>query len=164
MCAMSDNLEREAVKLAVEGFRAVPVRPGRKEPLLVGWQRRASDDPITVSECKKTPTANIGVRTGGHIFVPDVDSYKPGTRLGIEIPTTTVKTARGGRHYYFAGARRSRANCGRVSMSAGRAGSRSGPEAGLPVAATSEAKEAPQWRPLQARAGLLGSPCLGSAQ
>lgn len=100
------TLERDAVKLAVEGFDVFPVTPGRKDPPLVRFTQAATSDPIAVAEFwHKHPAANIGVRTGGGTFVLDVDSYKPGAqRLDIEIPeTTTVKTPRGGRHYYFTG-------------------------------------------------------------
>jgi len=99
------NLERAAVKLAVEGFDVFPVTPGRKDPPLVKFTQAATSDPIAVAEtwCQH-PAANIGVRTGGGTFVLDVDSYKPGTGLDFEIPETmSVKTPRGGRHYYFTG-------------------------------------------------------------
>lgn len=99
------SLEREAVKLAIEGFDVFPVTPGRKNPPLVKFNQAATADPIAVADFwQKHPTANIGVRTGGGRFVLDVDSYKPGsTELEIETPTTTVSTPRGGRHYYFTG-------------------------------------------------------------
>lgn len=109
---MSADLERAAVKLAVEGFKVIPLQPGRKRPLEAGWQAKFTDDPVTVAETwRRHPTANIGVRTGGGIFVLDVDSYKPQCKWDMELPaTTTVRTARGGHHYYFAGFARTAEN------------------------------------------------------
>jgi hypothetical protein len=100
------NFERAAMKLATEGFRVFPVTPDSKRPPLIRFKRGATADPPRVAELWRTyPHANIGVATGGGTMILDVDS-PAAQRLVDDLqlaPTTTVKTPRGGRHFYFRG-------------------------------------------------------------
>lgn len=98
-----------ALSLARRGLRVFPLRPRDKRPLAEGWQRAASSDPLTIHDLfSKHPSANIGVCTDGLIVI-DIDAHKGGMNslplLGDLPPTFTVRTPRGGLHYYYAAPR-----------------------------------------------------------
>ena len=105
---MSRDLERAAVKYAVDGYRVFPVKPGSNAPPLVkGFQRAATKDPARVSELwREHPKANPGIATGKGLVIVDCDSERAiaqARELGVPEATPTLKTPRGGRHYYLAG-------------------------------------------------------------
>lgn len=48
------------------------------------------------------PTANVAIRTGGGLFVLDVDPRHDGTTVGLDLPDTLrALTPRGGEHWYL---------------------------------------------------------------
>jgi Bifunctional DNA primase/polymerase, N-terminal len=103
---MSRDLERAALALAVNcGYRVLPTDQEKKKPLEGGWQRRATTDPERVAEWwAKYPEANPGVATGRGLLVVDADTQEAVSRLrelGIPEETPTVKTPRGGLHFYL---------------------------------------------------------------
>src|SRR5829696_5536751 len=75
---MSHDLERAAVKYAVDGYRVLPVKPGANAPPLEqGWQRKATDDPVRVEALwHKYPDANPGIATGRGLVVLDCDTQR----------------------------------------------------------------------------------------
>lgn len=99
------DLEREAVALAVNGFSVFPLRPGTKKPIAARRVHPASADPIEVADYWQSyPSANIGVQTGGGTIVIDSDpeAEKGGLTERLAIPDTmSVRTPRGGRHFYL---------------------------------------------------------------
>lgn len=98
------SLAQDAVQLAVHGFRVYPATPGRKRPLFKGWQKAASADPCAVADTwREHPEANIGIKTGGGLFVVDADSAHAVDRLrDLGIPETmAAETPQGGQHFYL---------------------------------------------------------------
>jgi hypothetical protein len=103
-----------------------PLRPAGKAPITRRGLHDATRDPAQIARwADEYPTANIGVRTGREsgLVVLDVDgddgfeSLRALERQHGELPrTATVKTPRGGGHYYFAHPG------GEVPCSAGRLG------------------------------------------
>jgi Bifunctional DNA primase/polymerase, N-terminal len=88
--------------------------PGRKLPLIKAWQKHASDELETITECaNKWPSANIGIATGvkSGVIVTDVDKKegKDGqatldalTKKGRTLPSSPiVLTPTGGRHHFY---------------------------------------------------------------
>jgi Bifunctional DNA primase/polymerase, N-terminal len=116
-------LEIAALAWLDRGFAVFPIKPMSKVPL-GGLVPRgfldASKDPAVIREWwRLSPTANIGVRTGGGFFVIDLDGAEAAAwfsnacgRHGGAPKTLTVRTARGF-HAFFACA-------GEVPNSAGR--------------------------------------------
>jgi hypothetical protein len=101
----------EALKLGRFGFRVIPLRPGRKEPLIPNWPNEATTDEAKIREWwTRWPNANIGIVTGryrdGYFIVLDFDPRNGGDwfdDVGEDIlpPTWVVHTPSGGRHYYY---------------------------------------------------------------
>lgn len=90
-----------------EKHRDSCAKPG-KVPLIGNWQRRASNDPVTIAQWfDKYRTANIGMLTGvaGGIVAIDVDGEYGYERLndlsGGYIPVTWEFTTPGGGHRYL---------------------------------------------------------------
>ncbi len=113
---------RTALQLASEGFAVFPlvwIENGQcvcpegplcksvgKHPRIDGGHKRATADPAQIRRWfRKYPKANLGVRTTDGLIVLDVDDLKSLRKLEEEhgpIPETfTVRTGRGGLHYYF---------------------------------------------------------------
>jgi hypothetical protein len=106
---MTRDLERAAVKYAVNGYRVFPVKPGSNAPPLVkGFQRSATKDPARAAEIwREYPDANPGIATGRGLVIVDCDTRRAidqaRRELGVPEATPTLKTPRGGLHFYLAG-------------------------------------------------------------
>ena len=93
------------------GFRVIPLRPGKKTPLIPNWQHEATWDEAQIREWwRKWPDANIGILTGryrdGYFIVLDFDPRNGGNwwdDVGEDIlpPTWVVHTPNKGRHFYY---------------------------------------------------------------
>ena len=93
------------------GFRVIPLRPGKKTPMLVDWPKKATWDETQIREWwGKWPDANIGILTGryrdGYFCVLDFDPRNGGDwwdAMGEDIlpATWVVHTPSGGRHFYY---------------------------------------------------------------
>jgi len=104
---MSDLLT-QAVSLAQQGYRVLPLKPGTRIPNLKDWQQLATSDTETITKWwKRRPNANVGIATGRTFLVIDVDvkNGKSGLqslaelRAAHSLPKTyTVKTPSGGLH------------------------------------------------------------------
>lgn len=103
----SNPLLSAALSYAARGWRVLPLRPGQKLPLLKGWPERASSDPETIRKWwNQWPRANIGLITGEHFVVVDVDYKHDGARSIRKIRETlgfpaapTVESPHGCHHY-----------------------------------------------------------------
>lgn len=98
------------------GVKVFPCQPGDKLPALdYGWQTRATNDPAQLAQWDAgMPNLNWGVAAGpSGLFVFDIDpagftkweeiqNAVPGLREAIAA-AFTVRTPRGGYHYYFRG-------------------------------------------------------------
>jgi hypothetical protein len=93
------------------GFRVIPLRPGKKTPLIDDWPNKATWDEAQIREWwAKWPDANIGILTGryrdGFFIVLDFDPRNGGDwwdDVGEDVlpPTWVVHTPSGGRHFYY---------------------------------------------------------------
>jgi hypothetical protein len=93
------------------GLRVIPLRPGKKTPLIPNWQNEATWDEAKIREWwRRWPDANIGILTGryrdGYFIVLDFDPRHGGNwwaDVGEDIlpPTWVVHTPNGGRHFYY---------------------------------------------------------------
>lgn len=104
-----------ALPLAAVGFRVFPCNPETKAPLLKGWERKATTDPVQIETWEREyPRARVGVACGpSGLCVVDLDvkDGKDGlgewARLCAEnggAPGTfTVRTPSGGLHLYYRG-------------------------------------------------------------
>lgn len=102
-------LVEAAQSLALHGFRVHPAVA--KRPVLTGWEALATTDPSrVVSLFSDERTRQIGIATGGGLFIFDLDLYKTDgadTARKLEeqhgpLPrTVTAVTGNGGRQYYF---------------------------------------------------------------
>jgi hypothetical protein len=101
----------QALDLAAQGYRVLPLRRGAKIPNLSEWQRLATTDPATIRKWwNRHPNANVGLATGSTFLVIDVDTKKGAKgaqslselRAAHDLPKTyTVKTPSGGIHLYY---------------------------------------------------------------
>jgi len=91
------------------GYSIIPLRTD-KRPLLpwMEFQRRKASVDELLEWWTKTPTANIGIVTGGlsDLVVVDVDDMQDGLvalaeHIPASIETPTAKTPSGGMHFYF---------------------------------------------------------------
>ncbi|MHB8372248.1 MAG: VapE domain-containing protein [Thermoplasmataceae archaeon] len=112
---MTTSLQEEAIRLADAGLRVLPLRPGKKIPMLSDWPQKATTEADQIrSWWAETPSANIGIATGrgSGVIVLDIDT-KEGKKGGSHLeelerkwgklpPTIEVRTGSGGRHLYFA--------------------------------------------------------------
>lgn len=91
-----------AFQLAKQGFRVFPLRPGRKIPAWKNWKERATTDLFTVLETWPA-NAPAGIATGYDLTVIDVEAAGIGSdNVALQLPPTlTVRTPRGGLHYYY---------------------------------------------------------------
>lgn len=112
-----DEMLLYALDYARRGFAVFPLKPHDKAPITVNGVNAATTDEAQIETWwRKTPNANIGIATGqisGGICVIDMDideeSGKNGIRTlkdwqdryGVIPPSATVRTGRGGLHYYF---------------------------------------------------------------
>ena len=93
------------------GLRVIPLRSGKKTPLIPNWQNEGTWDEATIREWwAKWPNANIGILTGryrdGYFIVLDFDPRNGGdwwADVGEDVlpPTWVVHTPSGGRHFYY---------------------------------------------------------------
>jgi len=93
------------------GFRVIPLKPGKKTPLIDDWPNKATWDEAQIREWwAKWPNANIGILTGryrdGFFIVLDFDPRNGGDwwdDVGEDVlpPTWVVHTPSGGRHFYY---------------------------------------------------------------
>ena len=93
------------------GLRVIPLRPGKKTPLIPNWQNEGTWDEATIREWwRKWPNANIGILTGryrdGYFIVLDFDPRNGGDwwdEVGEAVlpDTWVVHTPSGGRHFYY---------------------------------------------------------------
>lgn len=117
----SPSTTLKAATLAQRGFRVFELLPNEKRPRPVqtidpatgkrvwsakGWLQRATSDVLEILGTWRNDS-NIGIATGGDLFVLDVDTKggKDGmaslAALGIPTDTFTVRTPSGGLHLYF---------------------------------------------------------------
>ena len=65
---------RQALFFASQGFKVFPLKKWSKEPLIRGWQEKATNDLNTILEWAQSyPNSNYGVITGQGFFVIDFD-------------------------------------------------------------------------------------------
>ncbi|MGH8474787.1 MAG: bifunctional DNA primase/polymerase, partial [Methylococcales bacterium] len=95
-----------------EGFVVIPIKPGRKDPILTKWTSLPAPSMADLNAWfGGNATHNIGIRTGGisGIFVLDVDAHNGGLEslktlesTYASLPLTAIQfTPSGGRHYVF---------------------------------------------------------------
>jgi hypothetical protein len=114
--ADAKTLKDAAVIYARGGWRVFPVhiKNGNKQPMLKGWQKSASTDPMEVAETwYKYPRALIGFAIPETVVVLDIDvghvedqdGFADFVRLhGVhpdEVLTAQSRSERGGRHLFF---------------------------------------------------------------
>jgi hypothetical protein len=102
---------RAALRYARAGFYVFPIRPGSKAPATAhGLLDATTDDERIARFWLAHPDYNVAIRCGlpSQIIVLDVDGEEGYAslrrliaRLGELPPTASVKTPRGGEHYYF---------------------------------------------------------------
>ena len=99
-----------AIRCAARGWPAFPCKPGGKQPMTAHGLLDATTDAAELRRLWRT-NANVAVRTGREsgLVVLDVDGDDGFESLRVlerehgRLPTTlTVKTPRGGGHFYFA--------------------------------------------------------------
>lgn len=97
-----NSLFEAALAYAEQGLYIFPVRPNRKEPLIAGGFKNASNQITQIKEWwSKWPDANIGLVTGkiNNLFVVDVDGVYPEDFPVLDYHPK-VKTSKG-YHVYF---------------------------------------------------------------
>jgi hypothetical protein len=103
------TMRETALRLASQGFKVFPLRPGAKSPPLVeSWPTVATADAAQVEAWwAQWPEANVGIHCDG-LVVLDVDAHKGGfdslAALKKEIAlgkTLAVQTPRGGLHIIY---------------------------------------------------------------
>ena len=105
-----NSLKESAMRYAQNGFKVFPLAPQSKsKQVLKSWKEEATQDLNKIEQWwNQNPYYNIGLVTGGGLFVIDVDikNNKNGFQSlqdhGKELPTTAkVKTPSGGIHLYY---------------------------------------------------------------
>src|SRR5580700_12103669 len=102
----------QAMVLAREGFRVIPLKPNSKVPLTEHGCKDASADPDVIAKWwRQWPRANVGVVTGEGMFVVDIDikhgvegeaTWRDLQKPHDPVPITrSVVTPTGGRHLYL---------------------------------------------------------------
>lgn len=103
-------MKEYALAYAKKGYKVLPVALKDKRPINKnGCKGATSEVSVIGSWWLLNPKANIGVATGGTLFVLDVDAKSGGfeslqaleKKYGKLPPTFTVVTGGGGRHYYY---------------------------------------------------------------
>ena len=72
------DMHHEALELAAQGFKVIPIGPGQKHPPLPAWQKAATSDPATITAWWTGLYRNhgIGIATGhAGLFVIDIDAH-----------------------------------------------------------------------------------------
>lgn len=101
-----------ALDTARRGFPVFPLEPGKKTPAVKGWQEWATTDEALIRKVWTHGDYNIGVKTGGGLFVTDIDvkAGKQGAQAFADLHLTAaekttfrVRTASGGWHVYYRG-------------------------------------------------------------
>jgi len=106
MRSSGDDLRKAALAWAAQGFRVFPLQPKGKTPLgqlVPHGCKEATTDQATIKAWWETcPSANIGIATGGGLFILDADGddgeeslAAPTAKQGLLPETLTVKTGRG---------------------------------------------------------------------
>jgi hypothetical protein len=99
-----------ALAYAKKGYKVLPVALKDKRPINKNGCKGATSEVSVIGIWwLRNPKANIGVATGGTLFVLDVDAKSGGfeslqvleNKYGKLPPTFTVVTGGGGRHYYY---------------------------------------------------------------
>jgi hypothetical protein len=101
-----------AIGYAEAGWRVMPLRRGRKDPVHRAWPERATSDSARVARWwVKDPERNVGILPSGRLGVLDLDPRHEGWRTlgrlqrehGFLPPTLRVRTGGGddGVHFYF---------------------------------------------------------------
>lgn len=118
------SLAEAALAYAVKGWSVLPLAPGTKRPLSRFVRHGlldATDDPEQIERCwTAEPEANIGLTTGSHFDVLDVDGPTAldalecwsENRIGGDIEGPTVATPRGWHVYIAATGRGNGVNVG----------------------------------------------------
>lgn len=105
-----DSLKESAIRYAKKGFKVFPLAPQSKsKQVLKSWKEEATQDLSKIEQWwTQNPYYNIGLVTGGGLFVIDVDiknnknGFQSLQQHGKELPTTVkVKTPSGGVHLYY---------------------------------------------------------------
>lgn len=106
-----EGLSAAALRIASYGWPVLPCQPHAKVPLTMHGLHDATTDPdVVVRWWRRCPRANVGLRTGAcsGIIVIDTDgeegyeSLRELERSYSPLPrTASVKTPRGGEHYYL---------------------------------------------------------------
>jgi hypothetical protein len=98
-----------ALELAGRGFRVLPL-DGKIPRTRNGFYDATTDADVITGWWRTWPRADIGIRTGGGLWVMDVDPRSGGDASLLclegkygELRTLTVRTGGGGLHFYFAG-------------------------------------------------------------
>jgi predicted P-loop ATPase len=102
-----------ALRLALNGWAVLPLKPGRKEPLAAHGCNDATSDPATIEAWwRRWPQANVGVATGAvsGLVVLDIDgpdgeaSWAELVAMHGQVEALEQKTGRpdGGRQLFFA--------------------------------------------------------------
>ena len=118
------GLREWALWYAAQGWAIHPLLPGDKTPLLDGWQKKATADPVTIRAWwAKWPAANIGLACGpSGVVAIDLDRHngrdgiQSWATLGVPGDTLKSKTANGGQHRIY------QANGAAITNSAGKLG------------------------------------------
>ncbi|MDP8212641.1 MAG: bifunctional DNA primase/polymerase, partial [Candidatus Zapsychrus exili] len=104
-----------ALYMFYKGYKVFPVKPGRKDPVLIGWQEWAdtATEQLIIDTGTANPTYNWGIRLEENDIVIDLDKKKgkdgEASLQKLEathgkLPVTfTVLTPTGGKHLYFKG-------------------------------------------------------------
>lgn len=105
-----NSLKESAMRYAQNGFKVFPLAPQSKsKQVLKSWKEEATQDLNKIEQWwNQNPYYNIGLVTGGGLFVIDVDiknnknGFQSLQEHGKELPTTAkVKTPSGGIHLYY---------------------------------------------------------------
>jgi hypothetical protein len=105
-----DRIE-EILKLAREGFRVFPLKPGTKIPAIEKWPELATTDEVQIRQWAGSfPGSNWGLACGkdSGVFVVDIDAKRGGLETWKKMnqvngfpKTKIVATPHGGFHFYF---------------------------------------------------------------
>ena len=97
-----------AIKYGKLGWKVFPVIG--KKPAIIGWQEKATSDPVEIKKLFQVKHTGIGLACGKEsgVTVLDVDNnnghngFETMKRMGVELPLTVCSnTPNGGKHYFF---------------------------------------------------------------
>jgi hypothetical protein len=106
------NFLEASFDLCSFGWKVFPCKPGGKTPLVLAWQKVATDDEEVIADwARRFPNANVGIACGvkSNLAVVDLDAHhgameavKQLQRSGYRFPSTLmVRTPSGGWHAYY---------------------------------------------------------------